>query len=116
MTWRVIWDNGHACGALSGTWETREAAEAAGRNWQAEMISATPGATESDYSFEVSDAVGLIDWHTATGAEVPHVAVYRHEGGGDETRIADVYIHDGNVGEAEGIAIRICAMLNGGST
>ena len=55
---------------------------------------------------------GLYDWHAATGAEVPHIAVYRHEGGGDETRIADFYIHDGEVGEAENLAIGLVKQLN----
>lgn len=55
--------------------------------------------------------IGWYDWHTATGAEVPHVAVYRHEGDGDETRILDVCIHE-NVAEAEDLAIEIVNMLN----
>lgn len=57
--------------------------------------------------------IGWYDWHTATGAEVPHVAVYRHEGEGDETRILDVYMNnDVSVAEAEALAIRIVHMLN----
>ena len=55
--------------------------------------------------------IGWYDWHTATGAEVPHVAVYRHEGDGDETRILDVYIHE-NVAQAEDLAVEIVNLLN----
>jgi hypothetical protein len=56
--------------------------------------------------------IGWYDWHTASCAEVPHIAVYRHEGDGDETRIADFYIEDGKVAEAEGRAIRLVNLLN----
>lgn len=56
--------------------------------------------------------IGWYDWHTAPGAEAPHIAVYRHEGDGDETRILDVYIHDGDVSKAENLAIEIANMLN----
>jgi len=53
--YRVLWDNGHACGALLGTFETEEAAEAYGRNWQIEMVAATCGSTEDDYEYEVEE-------------------------------------------------------------
>jgi hypothetical protein len=56
--------------------------------------------------------IGWIDWHAASEAETPHIAVYRHEGDGDETRLMDIYVHDGDWDEAEDLAIRICAMLN----
>jgi len=61
---------------------------------------------------EEEDWTGLYDWHTATCAEVPHVAVFRHEGGLDETRIADFYIIDGDWQTAENLAIELVDLLN----
>jgi hypothetical protein len=51
--YRVLWDNGHACGSLHGEYDTEEAAEYAGRNWQIEMVAATPGSTDDDYFYEI---------------------------------------------------------------
>jgi hypothetical protein len=54
--WTVLWDTGHACGDLPGSYATEAEAEAAGRDWQATMVAATPGATEADYEYEAQDA------------------------------------------------------------
>jgi hypothetical protein len=56
LRWIVCWDNGHACGDLPGSYATEAEAEAAGRDWQAAMLAATPGATEADYEYEAQDA------------------------------------------------------------
>jgi len=48
----LYWIHDHACGVLS-TFETEKEAEECGRNWQDEMISATPGTAENDYPYEV---------------------------------------------------------------
>ena len=66
MSYRVLWDNGHACGALAEVFETEEAAEARGRDWQAEMVAATPGATDEDYTYEVA-AETADEYHARTG-------------------------------------------------
>jgi len=61
--YQVHWDNGHACGTLPGVFETEEAAEARGRDWQIEMVASTPGATDDDYTFEVkSFSTGFYIW------------------------------------------------------
>ena len=54
---RVIWDNGHASGALAETFDDPDAAEAYGNNWLREMISADedPAAAEDAYTFEVQE-------------------------------------------------------------
>jgi hypothetical protein len=69
LRWIVCWDNGHACGDLPGSYATEAEAEAAGHDWQAAMLAATPGATEADYEYEAQDAgdcsrcdgTGLVD-------------------------------------------------------
>lgn len=48
----VIWDNGHACGSLSGEYDTEQDAEYAGADWQLEMEACTPG-HDGCYSYEV---------------------------------------------------------------
>ena len=57
---KVVWDNGHASGALSGRYDTEEAAEAAGEDWLAEMLAIEPpekrAEAEEAYSFDVVDA------------------------------------------------------------
>lgn len=54
---QVIWDNGHASGALTETFDAPSAAEAYGNNWLREMISADedPAAAEEAYTFEVQE-------------------------------------------------------------
>lgn len=51
----VVWDNGHACGNLSGEYDTEEAAEAAGENWRVEMVAMDddPAEAEEIYTFDV---------------------------------------------------------------
>lgn len=51
----VLWDNGHASGTLSGRYRTREAAETAGQNWHADMVSIdhNPEEAAEEYSWEV---------------------------------------------------------------
>jgi hypothetical protein len=58
MSYRVLWDNGHACDALSGVFDTVEEAEEAGRNWKMEMVSIDPFPEEAEevYNWEVIDA------------------------------------------------------------
>jgi hypothetical protein len=56
MAFKVIWDNGHACGELAGgPFETEDAAEEFGENWRREMIAMDPDpkAAEEAYSFDV---------------------------------------------------------------
>jgi hypothetical protein len=52
--WTVRWDNEHACDTL-GTFDTREAAVAAGSDWLVQMfgIDTDPAEAEAAYSFEV---------------------------------------------------------------
>lgn len=54
MAWIVVWDNGHACGSLSGRYETEKEAQAAGDAWHADMVSIDPDPDEAAeaYSFE----------------------------------------------------------------
>ena len=56
-TYRVLWDNGHACGALPGEHTTKEAAKEAGEDWRAAMIFADDEPEESAevYSYEVEE-------------------------------------------------------------
>lgn len=58
MTFRILWDNGHDCGLLSGSYDTETAAKDAAEDWLAEMlaIETTPEAradAEEAYSYEV---------------------------------------------------------------
>jgi hypothetical protein len=38
MTYKILWDNGHACGELSGQYTSEADAERAGRDWIRGMI------------------------------------------------------------------------------
>lgn len=51
--WRVRYDTGHDCGSLPPSFDSAEEAEGYGLDWQTDMVAATPGATEEDYSYEV---------------------------------------------------------------
>ena len=58
MTFRVLWDNGHASGLLLGVYDTEEDAEDAGKDWKAEMLSyertdAEREQADHDYDWEV---------------------------------------------------------------
>jgi hypothetical protein len=38
-TYKILWDNGHSCGALQGyTFTNRREAERAAREWKREMV------------------------------------------------------------------------------
>lgn len=52
---RVVWDNGHACGAFPTEYPTEKEAATAGAVWRAEMIAIDPDPQEAAeaYSFEV---------------------------------------------------------------
>lgn len=69
--YKVIWDNGHACGSLPQEFETEEAAESYGRDWQIEMVAATPGATDDDYQFEVVETTMRYPEHEKMKAVKP---------------------------------------------
>jgi len=55
---KVVWDNGHATGALPDEYDTEEAAERAGEDWRNEMIALDPNAAEAAeaYSYDVVEA------------------------------------------------------------
>lgn len=55
MAYQIIWDNGHASGALYGRFETEAEAEAVAEDWLREMIAIDhdPAAAEEAYSYEV---------------------------------------------------------------
>jgi len=58
MNYRVLWDNGHASDLLPGVYDTREAAEDAGKDWKTDMVSieSTPERreeAEEEYDWEV---------------------------------------------------------------
>jgi len=55
MNYRVLWDNGHASGTLPGVYDTREAAEDAGKDWKTDMVSIDPDPEEAEeeYDWEV---------------------------------------------------------------
>jgi hypothetical protein len=61
MTFKILWDNGHACGTLSGTYDNEADAEAAGEDWLREMIAIDddPAAAEEAYSYEVIEAAAV---------------------------------------------------------
>ncbi len=59
-TWRVSWDNGHACDTFPQTFATRREAEAFAREWKREMVAIepTPSArreAREDYQWEVEE-------------------------------------------------------------
>jgi hypothetical protein len=62
MTFRVRWDNGHACGELPGEYTTPEEAENAGRRWLAGMVELDPDprAALEVYSYEVIEEGNLL--------------------------------------------------------
>jgi len=54
--YQVIWDNGHACGALAQTFDDEKAATDYGEDWLREMCgidSIDPDSEDNPYSFEV---------------------------------------------------------------
>jgi len=58
--YRIIWDNGHASGALAGEFNSKRAAERAARAWKREMVAIEPvadrAAARAAYSWEIVDA------------------------------------------------------------
>lgn len=58
-TYRVRWDNGHATDFLPGTFGDEETAELLGLTWQEQMVAATPGATDRDYTFDIIEVQSI---------------------------------------------------------
>lgn len=52
MKYKLVWDNGHACGELAGVYDNEQDAENAGKDWVAEMEAADPEG-KGCYEFEV---------------------------------------------------------------
>jgi hypothetical protein len=59
MMYRILWDNGHASGALAGEFNSKRAAECAARAWKREMVAIEPaadrGGGRGDGSWEIVD-------------------------------------------------------------
>lgn len=58
MSYRVLWDNGHASGVLPAEFDSQEDAEDHGRDWKATMVSyertdSEREQAEHDYQWEV---------------------------------------------------------------
>jgi hypothetical protein len=73
--YQTIWNNAHACGAL-GTFATAEEAEAAGENWQADILADDPAGAD-EYYYEVTEVEEYTD-DEKLDAEYAAEASYEH--------------------------------------